>query len=142
MMSYDRDELEEELNMDEGRERFLYKDNADPPNWSIGVGRNIQAKGLSEACIDLCLQEDIDEAEQELDRIDSRWRELSNVRQRVLMNMMFNMGAGVFNGVLWPNFFAAVENRDWMEASRQMVSKWSKQVGVRAVRLRQMMEQG
>ena len=141
MMSYDVDELVEELTRDEGREKFLYQDSVS--KWTIGVGWNIQDNGLPDEIIDRLLQIGIYNAEKSLDGAYPEWRELSNVRQRVCANMMFNMGKMKFNRVRWPKFFAAVKARDWEEAGRQMQdSKWWGQVGPRAVRLRKMMEEG
>ncbi len=143
MITYNMDELNEELDRDEGREKYLYQDDADPPNWTIGVGWNIQSKGLPDEIIDRLLAIGIHEAEGELDREFPYWRELSPVRQRVMANMMFNMGASVFNKTKWPKFSEALVARNYQEVGKQMYdSSWRRQVKSRATRLRTMMEQG
>ena len=137
-MSYDVDELVEELTRDEGRESFLYQDSVS--KWTIGVGWNIQDNGLPDEIIDRLLQIGIYNAEKILDGIHPRWRELSDVRQRVLVNMAFNMGPKLAG---FKKMWTAISVKDWDEAGRQMQdSQWWHQVGVRAMRLRSMMEEG
>jgi len=143
MITYDMDEMTEELDMDEGREQFLYQDDASPPNWTIGVGWNIQSKGLPDEIIDRLLAIGIHEAEGELDREFPFWRELSPIRQRVMVNMMYNMGADKFNQAEWPKFSEALIARNYPEVGKQMHdSSWRRQVKSRATRLRKMMERG
>lgn len=52
---------------------------------------------------------------------------LSEVRQRVVLDMSFNMGLKALG---FKNCIAAVHNRDWSRATREMyTSDWSHQVG-------------
>lgn len=52
---------------------------------------------------------------------------LDDVRQRVAVDMAFNMG---FSALGFKNTIAAIERRDWSRASRELYkSKWSRQVG-------------
>jgi len=48
------------LSSDEGRKKIAYKDTKGL--WTVGVGRNLEQKPLSDAEIDLMLQTDVDEA--------------------------------------------------------------------------------
>jgi lysozyme len=55
--------------------------------------------------------------------------------------MIFNIGMPRFKQ--FKKMIAALEEGDWSEAANQMMdSKWAKQVGKRAERLRDMMETG
>lgn len=62
-------------------------------------------------------------------------------RQTVLVNMMYNLGRGRFNGFV--KMIKAIRASDYPLASREMLdSKWSRQVGERAESLASMMEAG
>ena len=57
-------------------------------------------------------------------------------RERALVNMAFNLGTRLGG---FKRFLAAVNAHDWTTAAREMMdSKWAKQVGARAIRLRDM----
>ena len=170
-MSYDRAQMEAELVRDEGERLRVYLDTAKPPKRTIGVGRNLDARGIlqSETArfgITLAsvlrdgvtreqsrfmLGNDIDDAERDLDRALPWWRSLDPVRQRVLLNMCFNMGIGrraspgvKAKGLLqFVNTLAAIERHDWPRAVAGMrASLWDGQVGARADRLEAMMDTG
>lgn len=128
-----------DLTNDEGYKTKPYKDTTG--HLTIGVGRNLTAKGLSPACIELCLDEDIEETCEYLDRFLPWWRRETEPRQRVLANMCFNLG---IKGLLgFTNMLAAIEAQDYTRASKEMLnSRWAKQVGDRAVRLATAMKLG
>lgn len=151
-MDYDIRRLTAELSRDEGRRALPYKDTMGL--WTVGVGRNLEANGLPVDMlvkiieragglegteIDNLLIDDMREAEIAVDALYSEWKELSDVRQRVLLNMALNMGVATF--AKFRKFWSAVRGGDWLEAGRQMEdSRWWNQVGPRAVRLREMLE--
>lgn len=151
-MTYNSEELKEELSRDEGRRAMPYKDTKGI--WTVGVGRNLEANGLPVDMlvkiiersggleggeIDELLTNDIREAEIAADALHPAWRELSDTRQRVLLNMALNMGVTTFSK--FRKFWSAVRGSDWLEAGREMEdSAWWDQVGPRAVRLREMLE--
>jgi len=59
---------------------------------------------------------------------------LDSVRQEVLVNMMFNLGFPTL--ARFKLMLDAVNNKDWHEASKQMLSsRWASQVGYRATEL-------
>jgi lysozyme len=131
-----------ELRRDEGVDRSAYQDHLG--FWTIGVGRLIDRRkggGLSDEEIDYLLQNDIKRFAKELDKALPWWRGLDPVRQRVILNMAFNLGtAGLLS---FKNTLAAVKAGEWAKASAGMLaSKWAKQVGLRAVRLAHMMKHG
>lgn len=146
--SYDAAKLRAELSRDEDRVPYAYQDSLG--YWTIGVGHLIdKRKGgrISERITDLLLDEDIAEKVADLDRELPWWRTLSDPRQRVLINMCFNLGIGSRKpptGLLaFKNTLAAIERGDWWAAKRGMLdSKWAKQVGARADRLAAMMLKG
>lgn len=128
-----------ELRRDEGVKLKPYRCSAGA--LTVGVGHNLDAKGISEAVSDLMLSEDIADAMADLDRELPWWRKLDGVRQRVLVNMTFNLGIGGLLG--FRNTLRFVQRGQYLDAAQGMLqSKWARQVGKRAVRLATMMRDG
>jgi lysozyme len=101
---------------------------------TIGVGRNIEDIGITEDEARYLLDNDILRVCDELDRNLSWWRDLSDVRQRVLVDMVFNLGISRF--MQFQNAISAIESGDYDKAAEEMLdSRWTKQVGQRAHRL-------
>jgi len=138
----DKKQLTKELRRDEGVVPFAYQDHLG--YWTIGVGRLIDKKkggGLSDAEIDFLLSNDIDRFEKQIIDALPWYGRLDDVRQRVLVNMAFNMGIAGLLG--FKNTLAMVERGDYSGAAKGMLaSKWAGQVGERAKRLATMMETG
>jgi lysozyme len=108
--------------------------------WTIGVGRNLDDVGISEAEADVLLENDIDRVLSELERLDF-WRGLDSVRQVVLVDMCFNLGWPRLSG--FSKMLAAIRNKDYSSAAVEMLdSRWAAQVGKRAVTLSKMMKTG
>ena len=160
-MSYDRAKLVAELVRDEDERLRVYFDTASPPRRTVGVGRNLDDVGISAAetaqlgitvasCVAhgitqpqsrVLLANDIARAELALDKRLPWWRRLDPVRQRVLLNMCFNMG--IVTLLKFRNTLAAIERSDYLAAAAGMrASAWHGQVGTRALRLEAMMELG
>ena len=135
----DRQRLAAQLRLHEGVEKLPYKCTAG--YLTIGVGRNIEERGLSDDEIDYILNNDVDIATSELASSFDWFAGLDDVRMRVVVDMVFNLGMPRFKQ--FQNMLAAIEAEDWPEAAAQMMdSRWAKQVGARAERLRDMMETG
>ena len=135
----DRERLAAQLRLHEGVEHKPYKCTAG--YLTIGVGRNIEERGLSDDEIDYILNNDVNIATDELVDTFSWYPDLDDVRQRVVVDMVFNLGMPRFKQ--FQNMISAIEAGDWPEAAAQMMdSRWAKQVGARAERLRDMMETG
>lgn len=133
----DKQRLFKQLRMHEGVEKFPYKCTAG--YLTIGVGRNIEERGLLDDEIDFLLDNDIEVVLNEVSVTFDWFFNLTEVRQRVVADMIFNLGLPRFKQ--FKNMIAALEEGDWSEAANQMMdSKWAKQVGARAERLRDMME--
>ena len=139
----DEEQLMKELIADEGYVYEIYNDHLGYP--TFGVGHLITEKDeeygkplgtpVSEDRIMECLNNDIKIVCDELDMKEPWWRNLSDNRQRVLANMCFNLGHPRLSG--FKKFIGAMQVSDWEKAAIEMMdSKWSSQVGDRAVRLR------
>lgn len=138
-MTMDKKLLAQELERDERRVKTVYLDSRGIA--TVGIGRNLKDRGLSDDEIDYLLANDIKLVESELDRNLPWWRNLSEARQRVLANMCFNLGISRLMG--FKKMLAAVAYGDFDEAVVQMKdSAWATQVGQRAVRLAAMMKEG
>ena len=99
---------------------------------TIGIGRNLDDRGISREEAYAMLERDIQDCEQWLiDEIPEIYNNLDEVRQSVLLNMCFNLGIkGLLGFKNTLSFFAA---GDWERAANGMLaSKWAKQVGMRA----------
>tara|TARA_Y100000356_G_scaffold103497_1_gene89054 strand:+ start:153 stop:527 length:375 start_codon:yes stop_codon:yes gene_type:complete len=108
---------------------------------TIGVGRNIEERGLSDDEIDYILNNDVNIATDELVKTFDWYPDLDEVRQRVVIDMVFNLGMPRFQQ--FKKMIQALDDGDYKEASIQMMdSRWASQVGARAERLRDMMETG
>lgn len=152
--------LREELIRDEGLRLFPYKDTESI--FTIGVGRNLMDKGLSrnelsalglninlkkEQVVSVLLERGITKQEALflLDNdIEDAWEQLTDnlswieskpeVVQRSLTNMNFNMGWGRLSQ--FKKTLSHLKADRWREASEEMLnSKWSNQTGQRAIRL-------
>lgn len=136
-----RTRLSKQLEIDEGRRRRIYLDNANPPRWTGGVGRNLSDRGFSDDEIDLMLKNDIDESVRIAKGLVPVFEQLDDVRQEVLCNMAFNLGIVRLGG--FKRFLSAVNRHDYQAASTEMQdSAWYSQVGDRAKRLVQAMREG
>ena len=134
--------LQRQLLEHEGFRSAAYQDSLG--YWSIGIGRMIDSRrggGITSDEAIYLLNNDIRKVKQQLDTAMSWWRGLDPVRQRVLMDMCFNLG---LDGLLdFKNTLRAVSKQDWVDAADGMLaSLWAQQTGRRAHRLAQMMRTG
>ena len=137
-MAIDIGLLADELKIDEGFRECVYTCSAG--KLTLGYGHNIEDNPLPEPIAEKLLHSDIAQALAKCERFDWFF-ELDGVRQRVIVNMVFNIG---FNGVSkFKKMIAAIEAGLYGAASIEMMdSKWANQVGARALRLSQMMCNG
>lgn len=134
----DRERLRAQLMLHEGLRRFPYTDTVG--KLTIGVGRNISDVGISEAEAMVLLDNDIDQCIRDLSTF-TWFPELNAVRQRVMVDMRFNLGPNRFR--TFKNTLAAVARGDYQAAANGMLrSLWARQVGGRAIRLATMMRTG
>lgn len=108
---------------------------------TIGIGRNLDDVGISEAEANYLLGNDVAQAtsgiRQKLPWVD----ELDDARMGVLVNMAFNMG---ISGLLkFPAMLGKLQQKLYDEAAAEMMdSAWYHQVGDRAKRLVTQMQTG
>lgn len=134
-----RARLSKQLETDEGRKRRLYRDTVG--KLTIGVGRNIEDRGLRDDEIDLMLSNDIDEAVDIARALVPIFDKLDDVRQEVVVNMSLNLGMTRLAG--FKQFIAALIRFDFQRATVEMMdSKWYEQVGDRGKRLAYAMREG
>ncbi|MDY0974985.1 glycoside hydrolase family protein [Massilia sp. CFBP9012] len=135
----DRQKLEAQLVIDEGRRAIAYVDTVG--KMTAGVGRNITDRPFFDDEIALMLKNDIKEVEKDLDRRLSWWRQMSPARQNVLANMCFNLGINRLLG--FEKALTHMRAGQYDASAREMLdSRWAKQVGARAVRLATLMRKG
>lgn len=130
--------IEEQLILHEGLRLKPYKC---PAGYlTIGVGRNLETKGISREEALFLLRNDIKEIERALSKYDW-YMKLDPIRQKVLIDMCFNLGlAGLLQ---FRRMITALISGDYETAADEMLaSKWAKQVGARAQRLARMMRTG
>jgi|TARA_R110000803_G_scaffold28451_1_gene65798 lysozyme len=139
LMKYNMMSLEDQLIDHEGLELKPYQCTAE--KLTIGVGRNIEDRGITEDEARYLLKNDIKIVEDELLEKKPVVGGLDSVRQRVLVDMGFNLGTPTL--LKFENMWAAIEDEDWIEAGEQMKdSRWARQVGRRADRLIEAMQTG
>jgi GH24 family phage-related lysozyme (muramidase) len=134
-----RDALRKQLRIDEGWKKKPYRDTVG--KLTGGCGRNLDDKGFRDSEIAFMLENDIDEVVADLDRALPWWREMSEARQDVLVNMCFNLGLPKLLG--FKNTLASMQRGDYLAAAEGMKqSNWYRQVGARADRLIEIMKAG
>lgn len=139
MDTFNLNKLKTELERDEGRRSKPYKDTEGII--TIGVGWNLEERGLPSWMIDKLFDLSVQDAERDARAIFKNFDDLTPVRQRVLINMAFNLGQTRLRG--FKKMIAAAHSEDWKETAAQIRdSKWARQVDARADRLADMMEMG
>lgn len=131
--------LRDQIIRDEGCRLRVYDDSRGIP--TIGVGRNLRDKGISQAEADAMLDADLREYTAAVVARIPAALALDDARRGVLVNMAFNLGiAGL---LAFTKMLAAVEAGDWDRAAVEMMdSRWATQVGERAARLARQMQTG
>jgi lysozyme len=135
----DLDKLHEEIVNDEGIRYFPYKDTVG--KLTIGVGRNLSDRGLSKDEMFILLDNDIQDVFIDLDRNLSWWKWISDGRQRALVNMCFNLGLTRLLGFKKMLNAMKIGNYE-LAADEALNSKWSQQVGMRSVRIAELIRNG
>lgn len=108
---------------------------------TIGVGHNLDDKPMSKAALFQQLDDDIQDATNDLRKALPWIDNLDWPRKSVLVNMTFNLGIDKLLG--FRNTLMAVEDGRWKDAHDHMLnSKWATQVGPRAIELARIMLTG
>jgi len=137
-MGFDVNKMVEELKRDEGKAPNNLGYKCPGGYWTIGYGHNIETNPIPDRIAEDLLANDIAETLAQCERFDWFYS-LGDVRKRVIVNMVYNIGA---NGVSkFKKMIAAIECGDFDQAAYEMQeSKWFDTVGQRAVRLIFMMQ--
>ena len=138
----DINKLREEIEYDEGSVNEIYLDHLGLPTFGIGhlvtewdeeYGWEVGTPVNEDRCIE-CFDTDIQIVLSDCDKLYPDFNELPEEVQRIIANMMFNMGRprlSKFKGMK-----RGVDARDWNAAADEMVdSRWYRQVTKRADRL-------
>ncbi len=106
---------------------------------TIGVGRNLDDRGITREEAGTLLDTDVAVVLADLDRNAPWWRSLPEPAARGLANMAFNLG--------WPRLagfrmmLAALQEHDWpAAAAAARDSRWARQVGARSERIATLFE--
>jgi lysozyme len=159
-MKYRREHFIEELIKHEGLKLQVYKDTLGID--TIGIGRNLEDRGISKEELDALdiptidhiyeygiteadavylATNDVQIVEEELLQAHPCVDRLDSVRQLILMDMAFNMG--VPRLCKFKKMWNAVHEEDFQSAAKEMLdSRWANQVKSRATKLANAMHNG
>jgi lysozyme len=131
--------IEADLERDEGYRQHPYKDTAG--KLTIGIGLNLTDVGLTRDEALSILRGRVSDLDAQLDGILPWYDDLSEPRQRALVNMAFNLGV---NGLMgFRDMIEALKDRDYESAAAEaLASKWAKQTPARAKRVAEMIRNG
>ena len=110
---------------------------------TIGVGRNISESGLglTDEEINILLMNDIERVKQELTASYFWFADLDDVRQAAMIDICFNLGLSRLRGFV--KAITAMSRQQWdVAADEFMDSRWSEQVGQRAITVTNMIRTG
>jgi lysozyme len=123
---------------DDGTERVIRPGTTLKGHPTIGYGRALDVEGITKEEALYLLQNDIAEVQTQATSAFSWFKGLSEVRQTVILSMIFNLGLHGFSQ--FTSTIAAIERGDFETASTDMLnSLWARQVGHRATELATMM---
>ena len=132
-------QLIEQLKRHEGLRLKPYKCTAD--KLTIGIGRNLEDVGISEQEAEMLLQNDIQEAVNQLKERFPWTMELDEVRFAALINFTFNVGIGTVSK--FKNAMALLKAKKYdMAADEFLQSRWAEQVGQRAIEVTEQIRTG
>jgi lysozyme len=146
--------LRQELRGDEGEVLRVYDDKTGRPvgagstlqgNPTVGVGRNLAARGITQVEAEVLLGNDLAQCEADL-KILPWVPGLTPGRQTVIYSLYFNVGLGNPARYLakWPNFLKQMEQGQWETAAQNLETSqpWATEVGPRAHRLADLVRYG
>jgi lysozyme len=107
---------------------------------TIGIGRNLDDNGITEAEARMMCRYDVEVVRTPL--LKYKWFTLLNeARQDAILDMAFNLGLPRF--LKFKNMLQALQDQDYHKAAEEMMtSQWAQQVGERATELAAMMVEG
>lgn len=131
--------LRKQITKHEGIEYKLYRCTSD--KLTIGVGRNIEDRGISHDTAMQMLDEDIDICINELQQTVSYWDDLPERVQEALINLCFNMG--IKRLMAFKKTFGYLREGMFDKAADELLdSRYANQVGQRAIDVAHMIREG
>ena len=131
----DIDKIRQTLIKHEGMRLDLYQDHLGI--YTIGVGHNIQERGITTRVAHMMLEEDIDVAIKDLQRNISYFDKLPACVQEALVNLSFNMG--IPRLMQFKKTLAYLRNGEFESAADELLdSRYAEQVGRRALEIADM----
>lgn len=136
------EQLQIELEADEGCKLEIYLDHLGYPTVGIGhlITENDDLHGkevgteVTQSEVNALFHVDVQRTRRDCEFLYSDFNDLPEEAKLIIANMCFQLGRPRLSK--FKKMKAAVDNRDWAEASRQMLdSKWAKQTPNRAMRL-------
>lgn len=126
--------IEELIKRHEGLSLKVYYDSVGVP--TVGYGHALlEGSSISQTIADALFQDDMKNVYSDYKKLDL---ELSEVREGVIVSMLFNLGYSRLCG--FKRMLRALRKKDYETAADEMLrSKWANQVKVRALELSHMM---
>jgi lysozyme len=119
MIQPDDEALKARLILAEGRVEYAYPDSRG--FLTIGIGHLVDKRkggGLPGPIIDALYAYDVTAKFNELDAAFPWWKDLDDARQRVMAELVFNMGARGLSE--FTKFLAAMQSGDWVTAGAEL----------------------
>lgn len=115
----------------EGVRKYPYRCSAG--KLTIGIGRNLEDKGLSNSEVMYLFNNDLQDTQDSAESIFEDFSQYTIEEQTVILDMLFNLGTTRFK--TFKKFIRAIKERDLKEAARQIEqSAYFRQVPNRARR--------
>lgn len=134
-MKMNKTALKNDLLHDEGFVSTAYQDHLG--YWTIGIGRLVDKRRGGGITLDEAMYLLDNDINRKLEALESRWpryKELSEVRQRAVLNMCFQLGVDGF--MKFKKAITAMEIGNYERAALELLdSKWAKQTPSRAKRI-------
>ena len=123
----------------EARRKFPYRCSSD--KLSIGVGRNLDDRGLTDEEIDFLFENDIEIAVSDCERLFTNWDSHNQARQYAMIDFLFNLGFSRAKG--FTKMISAFNRGEYTHAAEELLdSRYARQVGERARTLASMIRNG
>lgn len=108
---------------------------------TIGIGRNIEDRGITQGEAYMLLETDLDACVEDLKMLFPNFEEIDPPRQEALVNMRFQLGGGTLRK--FRRMVKAVKAEDWEEAKVEALdSSWARQTPQRAHEVAEVLRTG
>jgi len=123
----------------EGSRTKAYKDSKGI--WTIGVGHNLEANPIPQEAVNIIFEADLGAVLRDIHRAFPWFEDLDEVRQAVIIDVVFNMGLPRFRG--FKNTIRAIEKGNYRKAAEELLdSKAARELPIRYDELAQMLLTG